>query len=289
MGGKCTLKVFQDTVRQVTSERVRGASWALYTLARGLIEEEESGTDLCMCSEAIQKGVMEASGGMTPPLWVGRALSKACKMGADPVSALRNLIDYQARSADLISSNGAHIIRGASHIVTLSYSSTVERILRSAGRKMQVVVAESRPGSEGVVLASRLSADGYIVRVVPDAAVGLFLKGNAIAIIGADTVTGDGCVYNKVGSRLLSLASKAAGIPVYAAFDATKIWPEAVCGGVEVKKWRYRPEGWHEVEIPVFEPVEPELLSGYITEAGLLPPGGGSVEILVERIEDSIL
>ena len=286
----CSLQSLQEAAREVREEKTLGASWALYRLAKALIEDAEAGADICSCLDEVERLVESASPTMVPPRWIPRLAGEACRRGLSPAEAARGLLDYQSRAFQLLAEAARTALRGAHTVVTLSYSGTVERILHSLPASTRVVVAESRPGGEGAVLASRLARARRRVIVVPDSALALHLEpGGTAVLIGADAVTGDGCVYNKVGSRLLALAAKSLGVPAYAAFDATKTLPEAECRDVPVEEWTYHVEGWGPVRVPVFEPVEPAHLAGYITEQGILAPGSRSVKTLAKRLVENTL
>jgi translation initiation factor 2B subunit (eIF-2B alpha/beta/delta family) len=286
---ECALERFLASASEVEMERVRGARWALYTLARGLVEDAEEGADICACLKRIKETIHRVSPTMVPPHWIPRVLEEACKRGASPVEPLRSLIDYQQRSLRLLVESGSHLVRAAGSIITISNSSTVEALILSSRRVKRVIIAESRPGGEGVHLARSIAAAGLHVEVVPDSAVAGYISPGSIVLLGADAVTGDGCVYNKVGSLLLAASAKSLGASAYAVFDATKIEPDASCGQMKVPTWAYEVEGWGTIRVPVFEPVRPELLSGYITEMGLLVPGGSSIRGLVERLLDHLI
>ena len=76
-------------------------------------------------------------------------------------------------------------------VLTLSRSGTVEAALTGASPPpAAVVVAESRPGGEGIGVAERLAAAGLPVVLVPDAAVAWAIAEHRVeaVLVGADTV-----------------------------------------------------------------------------------------------------
>uniref|UniRef100_A0A383WBQ4 Nudix hydrolase domain-containing protein n=1 Tax=Tetradesmus obliquus TaxID=3088 RepID=A0A383WBQ4_TETOB len=97
----------------------------------------------------------------------------------------------------------------------------------SKGPGLSVIVCESRPLCEGVSMARRLAAAGLNVTLITDAQAGVFVEQADVVLLGADAVTPDG-VVNKVGSRLLALAAKAAGVPVVAVTECLKVSPGPV-------------------------------------------------------------
>lgn len=112
-------------------------------------------------------------------------------------------------------------------VLTLSYSSTVLAAL--SRRDLRVVVAESLPGGEGRTTARRLSREGVRASIVQDTMIAVAAERAHCGAVGADAVTPD-AVINKVGTRLLALACREAGIPCYVLADSSKFvssdWPQ---------------------------------------------------------------
>lgn len=110
-------------------------------------------------------------------------------------------------------------------VATLSRSGTVEMALRTA-RPGAVLVAESRPGGEGVSVAETL-AEVTDVTVTTDAAFSFELaEWDAQAVlVGADRVLPDGRVLNKVGTRPAALSATAADVDCFVVAASDKIAP----------------------------------------------------------------
>ncbi|AKH96920.1 NUDIX domain-containing protein [Halanaeroarchaeum sulfurireducens] len=155
-------------------------------------------------------------------------------------------------------------------VVTLSRSGTVFAAL-SSGAPASVVVAESRPGGEGVGVAEDLADEGLDVTLTTDANVPAAVADATVCLFGADTVLPDGSVVNKVGSRAMALASRDTGIPCYAVCASDKIAPDSTIhvddGDPETL---YRGDADLTVDNPTFERVPASLLNGVITEADVL-------------------
>jgi translation initiation factor 2B subunit (eIF-2B alpha/beta/delta family) len=112
-------------------------------------------------------------------------------------------------------------------IATLSRSGTV-RAVAAAAAPEAVLVAESRPGGEGVGVAETL-AESTAVTLTTDAAFGHELDAWSAdtLVVGADRVLPDGCVVNKVGTRSAALSAAAADVDCYAVCATDKIAPRA--------------------------------------------------------------
>jgi translation initiation factor 2B subunit (eIF-2B alpha/beta/delta family) len=153
-------------------------------------------------------------------------------------------------------SNAAAVLQSGMCVLTTSLSSTVAKALIQAhqraleqqpsaapagastaaasfkggsnrGPGLSVIVCESRPLCEGVTMAQRLAAAGLQVTLITDAQAGVFVEQADVVLLGADAVTPAG-VVNKVGSKLLARAAKAADVPVVAVTDSLKVSPGPV-------------------------------------------------------------
>ena len=157
-------------------------------------------------------------------------------------------------------------------LVTLSRSGTVERALSSADPE-RLLVAESRPGGEGVGVAERRAEAGDDVTLAPDAALPWLLADGDYdaALVGADTVLADGRVVNKVGTRALALAAAREDIPLYVVAARDKVSPgsdphlEAADPATV-----YDGDADLSVETPLFDVTPPDLVAGLVTGDGLL-------------------
>jgi translation initiation factor 2B subunit (eIF-2B alpha/beta/delta family) len=162
-------------------------------------------------------------------------------------------------------------------IVTLSNSSTVQHALihaQRAGRRMEVICAESRPSLEGREQAALLMNCGLSVTLLDDAAAIAAAARADLALVGADMLTNRGLV-NKIGTRPMALAAREAGVPFY-----------TLCGSEKFLPPGFRPQ--QQPDLPVadvwsdaadnaggvsrfFDFTPLELLSGIVTEQGILP------------------
>ena len=161
-------------------------------------------------------------------------------------------------------------------VFTLSRSGTVLDALRRADPPPpMIVVAESRPGGEGVDVADELAREGRNVMLIPDTALPQFFARESVdvALVGADTVLPTGGVVNKVGTYLAALVAKPHRIPFYVASASDKVSTDP-----EPHLEASSPDDLYagpapvEVFCPLFEVTPAKLLSGIITEYGLLAP-----------------
>jgi methylthioribose-1-phosphate isomerase len=132
--------------------------------------------------------------------------------------------------------------------------------------------------------AFELQHDGIDVSLIPDTAVGHMMARGAIkrVIVGADRVLRTGHVFNKIGTYQVAILARRHKVPFYVAaplstFDL-KSRPEDVVieerstdEVVRVGNKRVAPKGVR-IFNPAFDMTPPELITGIITEKGVLKP-----------------
>src|SRR5712692_6831373 len=92
----------------------------------------------------------------------------------------------------------------AGALATVGYGTAlgVVRAAREAGKCVKVIVPETRPALQGSRLtAFELARDGFDCTVISDTAVGYMFSSGRVdkVLVGADRITGDGFVFNKIG------------------------------------------------------------------------------------------
>ncbi|MGK7345573.1 MAG: translation initiation factor eIF-2B [Candidatus Nitrospinota bacterium M3_3B_026] len=200
--------------------------------------------------------------------------------------AASRVLGLKRKTMDSLAAEGRGLLEDVGVVFTLSYSSTVERIIEKAHRDLRVIVAESRPLFEGRRLAASAQASGKGVEVVTDAQAGLAVREAEAVLLGADAILGDLSAVNKAGSYPAALAARDLGRRVIAAADTFKVNPWLAAGAVELEEgdggevWAERPELCRNV---YFETVPARLIDVYLTEKGPLSAEEMTAE--VRRIE----
>jgi len=184
---------------------------------------------------------------------------------------------------------GTKKVMNKSIVFTYCHSNTVIAIFKAAkkeGKKFTVHNTETRPLFQGRVTAKEVVREGISVRHFIDAAARLALKHADLMLIGADAITSEGKIINKIGSELFAEIAERFDIPVYSCTDSWKFDPKTVFGYEEEIEKRGAREVWAEapkgviVDNHVFEKVDPDLITGIISELGVYKP-----EIFVEEVK----
>ncbi len=160
------------------------------------------------------------------------------------------------------------------------------RMAFEKGKHIHVLVDETRPRLQGARLTAwELQQLGIPYDIISDGAAGYFLRRGDVqkVLFGADRVAANGDVANKVGSYMLALAAHANAIPVYSVFPTSTIDITISSGNqipieerdesevldVQVGGQQATPAGAH-ARNPAFDVTPNHLLSGWITEKGLV-------------------
>jgi translation initiation factor 2B subunit (eIF-2B alpha/beta/delta family) len=161
-------------------------------------------------------------------------------------------------------------------IVTVSCSSTVRACLEAV-HPAAVLVSEGRPGLEGRAIALEVAGLAGRVTLCTDAALPGLVEAGDMVLTGADAVEPDGHLVNKVGTLALALAAARAGVPFYAAVEGFK-FTEGPCVVLEEMEgdevWPGAPQGVA-VRNPYFERTPPDLVTGFITDDGVVRAAAG--------------
>ncbi len=176
---------------------------------------------------------------------------------------------------------GVKRIKSGMTIFTHCHSSTVTGILLAAKKKkikFNVINTETRPRYQGRITAKELSNAGIPVTHVVDSAARRLMNDADLVLVGADAVTADGSLVNKIGTSLIALAAHEARTEFACACETYKFDPLTLTGQYEPIENRSTKEVWikppKKVKIlnPAFDFTPPEYINYIITEEGIITP-----------------
>jgi methylthioribose-1-phosphate isomerase len=162
----------------------------------------------------------------------------------------------------------------------------VVRALRDSRQAIAVAALETRPLLQGARLTSWecLRLDIPVTLLTDSMAPSYLSRGRiACALVGADRIARNGDTANKIGTYALAVACRHHGVPLYVVAPTTTIDVSTATGldivveeraGDEVRQLggvATAPRGvpvWN----PAFDVTPASLITGFITEAGLLSP-----------------
>ena len=213
---------------------------------------------------------------------VERSPERSIKALAEVISSVAKLFlrdfDY---SKEIIAEIGAKRIKDGSIVFTHCHSSTVTHLLKKAkeqGKLFEVICTETRPLFQGRITARELVEAGIKTTLIVDAAARFFMNDADMVIVGADAITSEGNVVNKIGTSAIALIAKEARTPFYVAAELLKFDPATMYGDYEKIEergpeeiWENPPEGLN-IRNPAFDVTRRDFIHGIICEEGIISP-----------------
>ncbi len=191
-------------------------------------------------------------------------------------------VQTSLNAMEVIGDYGAHRLRSGMVILTHCNSSNALSILsrgKERGKDVKVFATESRPRHQGYITARYLREKDIDVTLIIDSAVRALMKEVDLVIVGADTITANGAVINKIGTSQVALCAHEARVPLIVAAETYKFSPETLFGYlVEIEERDVReiidPNEIEGVNIrnPAFDATPPEYIDAIVTEEGIIPP-----------------
>ena len=199
-------------------------------------------------------------------------------------------LEQLKQSKEAIAAIGSKRVSSNSKILTHCHSSTVTNMLRKAklnGKTFEVICTESRPVFQGRITAKELVELEIPTTMIVDSAVRHFINQVDFVVVGADAITSEGNIINKIGTSMVALAAKEARTPFYVATELLKFDPETVLGDYEKIEERSTAEVWDNppsglvIRNPAFDVTRREFIHGIICEEGIVAPD--SISELMNR------
>lgn len=184
-------------------------------------------------------------------------------------------------SKEKIITYGASKIKKGQVIFTHCHSSTVVAVLKKAhnkNKRFYVHNTEARPRYQGRITAKELAGEGINVKHYTDSAAIFALKKADMCLFGADAIQSDGRIINKTGTAIFTEIALKHDIPIFVCMNSWKFDPVTIHGTDEVIEHRNRTEVWKgapknvEINNPAFEVIEPQKITGVISELGVYRP-----------------
>jgi methylthioribose-1-phosphate isomerase len=214
-------------------------------------------------------------------------IAEAQKIADEDVEVNQRMAKHGAsliRSGDTILH---HCNTGALATVDHGTALGVIRTAHQQGKKIKVLLTETRPRMQGARLSAwELSQVGVPFEVIPDSAAGFYMrKGEVkIVLVGADRIACNGDTVNKIGTYSLAVLAKENNVPFYTVAPTSTIDLQMSNGdnipieersADEVRS----PYGMSlipdefPVRNPAFDVTPQRYLAGIVTENGIvLPP-----------------
>ncbi len=293
-------KTHIDTAAAIKNMTVRGAgaigAAAGFAMAQAFMENDDK-----MFVENARKAI-EATRPTAQNLFYATSrvysadnpVEEAQKIAKDDEEACRKIGEY----GNNLINNGMRILThcNAGWLAFVDNGSALSPIYAAhrAGKNIFVFADETRPRGQGARLTAwELRNESVPFAVIPDNAAAYFMSRGEIdmIIVGADRITADGSVANKIGTLEKAICARYYSIPFYVAAPASTIDMKIKGSDIPIEE-RSQEEvlyqtGADESGImrkirvasphskarnPAFDVTPPDFVTGIITEKGIVKP-----------------
>ena len=299
---------YNDVAEAIRTLVVRGApaigvSGAFGMALAGLQSKAETKEELLTDLEKAQKILFMTRPTAVNLVWGLEQIMKVAKENDSVDEIKESIIDKAKQMADEdikinqeMGKHGSQLFKNndsvmthcnAGALATVGYGTAlgVIRATKESGKNIKVIATETRPVQQGSRLtAFELKHDGIDVTIIPDTAVGYTMANNLVnrVVVGADRILRTGHVYNKIGTYQVATMAKQHNIPFYVAaplstFDLKSNTDDVIIeqrNASEVTGIGDKKTAPDDISVinPAFDLTTPDLISGIITEKGVIKP-----------------
>ena len=278
---------------QSSSENIENLLTDLENAKKILFETRPTAVNL---SWGLEKIMSVAKRGKTVSEIRDTVIAKAKEMAEEDINVNKKM---GKNGAQLFQDNDTimtHCNAGALATVAYGTALGVIRATNESRKNIKVIATETRPIQQGSRLtAFELKHDGIDVSLIPDTAVGYTMANDLVngVVVGADRILQTGHVFNKIGTYQVATMAKQHNIPFYVAAPLSTFDLESRPGDIIIEQRKSSevtgigdkktaPDGINVIN-PAFDMTPPELISGIITENGIVkPPYEESIKKLFE-------
>ena len=289
--------VLTDTADKIKSMEIRGAGRIARAAALALAEHADSlnTTEITVFFDEMKRAADLMAGtrptAVSLPNAVNIVMASIAHVTTVPEakraigSKAREFVQSSNQAVERIGKIGARHIRDGDVVLTHCNSEAALACLieaKRSGKDFSVFATEVRPRNQGLLTIRVLNDAGITTNFIVDSAVRSFMNEIDLVITGADAVTVNGAVVNKIGTAQIALAAHEARTNFVVAAETYKFAPRTILG--ELIEIEERPAGevlpdeiakslpYVTVRNPVFDVTPAEYVDLIITESGAIPP-----------------
>ena len=287
-----TIQATAEKIRKLQVQGARNVAIAAVQALQTLAEQTKAKNKTAFLGEFKEAQAIFYAARETEPLmrnairWI---ITQVEDSSTEKVDALNQMVVSNASlflqnldsSRERIAEIGAKRIRDGSVVFTHCHSSTVTRLLAKAkadGKNFKVICTETRPAFQGRITAKEMLELGIETTFIVDSAARSFMGNVDLVIVGADAITSEGNVVNKIGTSSIAVLANEARKPFYVVSELLKFDPETLMGNYEKIEQRNPREVWKEaperlkVRNPAFDVTPSKYIHGLICEEGVIAP-----------------
>ncbi len=199
------------------------------------------------------------------------------------VSNANRFIESSEKALEKIGQIGSRRIRDGDVVMTHCNSLaalSVISIAHKAGKKIKVIATESRPRFQGHTTIGMLDRLGVETELIVDSAARSFMNEVDLVVVGADVITANGTLVNKIGTAQIALSAHEARTGFMVAAETYKFSPQTILGELVTIEERDAAEVLADhsryshvrVRNPAFDVTPHQYIDLICTEVGAIPP-----------------
>ncbi len=192
-------------------------------------------------------------------------------------------IENSQKAVEAIGRIGGRRIRDGDTVLTHCNSMAALSVISTAhrmGKKIRVIATESRPRYQGITTIGMLDEMGIETELIVDSAARSVMNEVNLVVVGADVITANGTLVNKIGTAQIALAAHEARTPFMVAAETYKFSPRTILGELVTIEERAAEEvlpsisQYRHVRVrnPAFDVTPHQYIDLICTEAGAIPP-----------------
>ena len=282
-----------DTAAKIRSMEIRGAG-RIATAAAAALRDfsrdrqvqslDEFNSELLRAADVLLK---------TRPTAVSlsNAIRMVVKYKADDLDSARlavienadRFIENSQKAVEKIGQIGSRRIRDGDTVLTHCNSLAAISVISAAhkaGKKIRVIATESRPRFQGITTIGMLDRLGIETELIVDSAARSVMNEVDLVVVGADVITANGTLVNKIGTAQIALAAHEARTSFMVAAETYKFSPKTILGELVTIEERDPQEvlatssQYRHVRVrnPAFDVTPHQYIDLICTEAGAIPP-----------------
>ena len=289
--------ILEETAEKIKNMEIRGAGRIARAAAQALLDHSiaSSFADL----ESYRQNMLQGAELLATARPTAVSLPNAVNLISRPLrradnfeeakqsfeDRAKNFITLSEQAVSRIGEIGARHIRDGDVVMTHCNSEAALNCILTAhkqGMEIEVYATEVRPRNQGHITIRTLSDAGIKTNFIVDSAARYFMKEVDLCITGADAITVNGAVINKIGTAQIALAAKEARVNFLVAAETYKFAPRTILGERILIEERPPDEvlsadlrsGLPNVTVrnPTFDITPSEYVDLIITEQGAIPP-----------------
>jgi ribose 1,5-bisphosphate isomerase len=203
-------------------------------------------------------------------------------------------IEISEKALERIGQIGSRRIKDGSVVLTHCNSLAALSVISTAhksGKKIKVIATESRPRYQGITTIGMLDRMGIETELIVDSAARSVMNEVDLVVVGADVITANGTLVNKIGTAQIALSAHEARTSFIVAAETYKFSPQTILGELVTIEERESGEVLADlsryshvrVRNPAFDVTPHQYIDLICTEVGAIPPEM-SYQIIRERL-----